>query len=615
MVSALWKAASEGNLQAVNELLKDASIPDIELKDHAGFTALIEAIKNGHVDVARALLDKGADPTNASSQGPPEHFTSDPAVLDLLEAYRSKMTSHGMPIPDSAFHNDSMNPEKMFYPPPPPGYPYYPTLNGPPPAMPDGTLYYPPPPQHHGPTPPSAGEHSPGGGGNNLPPPEVARFIPCRYFPACRYGASCLFAHPQTPYFQGPMPPPAQYGPPYDPMAPHPYPPAYYPVPPPPGPAFHSPNGVHPMTPISPPPPPPMIHGRSPSELVSPSQPPFSPIGPPPPAQYGPMPPSYALHPSHVPQPLSIPPVPPMHHHPPPPLSAGPQSSPSAMYHNPNPPFSVHPDPAGQYPPQPNGMAVKYHEPNGPKSPLPNSPSENFVPSVPHRDNMNHSRRGTGRRISLRGRGAMPACLFFPSGRCKNGDDCRFPHVASDGPAPHNGFYSGRGGGPRPRPHPQFGNLEEKFANVSIRDDGPPRPPHMNGTRHNQMVNGNGPRVEKRNHFPPKQRVPNADEFPVLGGSTTPPSRANGVANGQNGPTAAQVLQAPPPIKKESSRDSRVSPSESFRSAPSKDPRPEVNGTLSESPPHEHIINGKIPATFGTIANIPDVSQEVTVLA
>lgn len=52
-----------------------------------------------------------------------------------------------------------------------------------------------------------------------------------------------------------------------------------------------------------------------------------------------------------------------------------------------------------------------------------------------------------------------------------------------------------------------------------------------------------------------QQRVPNADEFPVLTGSTTPPTRSpNGVLTngiGHHGPTAAQVLQAPPPVRKD----------------------------------------------------------------
>jgi len=65
----------------------------------------------------------------------------------------------------------------------------------------------------------------------------------------------------------------------------------------------------------------------------------------------------------------------------------------------------------------------------------------------------------------------------------------------------------------------------------------------------------NGTANFNRKPGPPKQqRVPNADEFPVLGGSTTPPRVAtNGAANG---PTAAQVLQAPPPFRRAESKES-----------------------------------------------------------
>jgi hypothetical protein len=50
------------------------------------------------------------------------------------------------------------------------------------------------------------------------------------------------------------------------------------------------------------------------------------------------------------------------------------------------------------------------------------------------------------------------------------------------------------------------------------------------------------------------QRVPNADEFPVLAASVTPPKLVNG--NGHSGLTAAQVLQAPPPARKDASKES-----------------------------------------------------------
>ncbi|KAJ2965195.1 hypothetical protein NUW54_g14200 [Trametes sanguinea] len=91
MVSPLWKACSEGNLENVVELLKDATPVDIEVKDHTGVTPLIEAVKNGHVEIVRVLLDKGADPTNASSQGPPESYTSDPVIHGLISVAKGKM--------------------------------------------------------------------------------------------------------------------------------------------------------------------------------------------------------------------------------------------------------------------------------------------------------------------------------------------------------------------------------------------------------------------------------------------------------------------------------------------------------------------------------------------
>lgn len=97
------------------------------------------------------------------------------------------------------------------------------------------------------------------------------------------------------------------------------------------------------------------------------------------------------------------------------------------------------------------------------------------------------------------------------------------------------------------------------------------RPRFFQGIRHNQPPNGI--RTDKKPP-PTKQRVPNADEFPVLGGSTTPPSRSPGTngtpptVNGINGhgPTAAQVLQAPPPFRKEGGKDVRGSPAASVDS-------------------------------------------------
>jgi hypothetical protein len=87
----------------------------------------------------------------------------------------------------------------------------------------------------------------------------------------------------------------------------------------------------------------------------------------------------------------------------------------------------------------------------------------------------------------------------------------------------------------------------------------PGRARYSQGAKNNHAVNG--VRADKR-PLTVKQRVPNADEFPVLAGSTTPPSRSPGLNGamlngiGHSVPTAAQVLQAPPPVRKDSTKDS-----------------------------------------------------------
>jgi hypothetical protein len=179
-------------------------------------------------------------------------------------------------------------------------------------------------------------------------------------------------------------------------------------------------------------------------------------------------------------------------------------------------------------------------------------------------------------------------------------DACRFAHVVPEANgswhAPH--FGNGNGKGPRrPHvPHPPQPNgttgLEEKMANVSVQDvpaqaNGAPAaaPAHRaqpseggnnNGTANNaNSHNGHGPRYgsggfRPHNHShgrfdkrasgpapappPVKQRLPSADDFPVLSGSTTPPLRSPGVNGVSNGPTAAQILSAPAPRREASTR-------------------------------------------------------------
>ncbi|KAG8830608.1 hypothetical protein FRC17_004647 [Serendipita sp. 399] len=99
----------------------------------------------------------------------------------------------------------------------------------------------------------------PGPGG--LPPKEVARTIPCRYFPECRFGASCWFlhpgvdqsqanddVHPPKPFLSGSMPPPVRYGPSgaWDPSGAAPQTNGVSPVSPDGGKAPYSPQGTAP---------------------------------------------------------------------------------------------------------------------------------------------------------------------------------------------------------------------------------------------------------------------------------------------------------------------------------------------------------------------------------
>jgi hypothetical protein len=471
MVSALWTASSEGNIDSVLEQLNGPSAGDIEIKgaipiaffypypimhwssypavgdvhtnsrlspDQTGSTPLIEAVKNGHVGVVQVLLDHGthppllcslshvvliplcppgADPSNPSTQGPPESYTSDPAILSALQAAKMKRA----PLPTHAEEPGYLvepngehphQPQQHFYPPPPPGpYMYYP------PPPPEGAVpFYPPPP-------PPASEHHPGAPtSGHLPPPDVARFIPCRYFPACRYGASCMFAHPPGPFYSGSMPPPAQYPGPYDPMgAQQGYPPNYYPMPPPPFPPQA--NGVPPpMSPQSATSP----YGHTPqgSELVSPSLNQFSSNHAAAPAHYpvlSPMAPNFS--PAQLPPPGQMMAPSPLGEQAPngggyPDVHPVVASSPDAQQE------ALAQDPANSVP------IVLPDQSHAPPPPLPQpaaapAPSQAeaypLPPSVPHAGHRNpagHNRRGSIRKGSF---SRKPPCLFFPSGKCWNG--------------------------------------------------------------------------------------------------------------------------------------------------------------------------------------------------
>lgn len=304
----------------------------------------------------------------------------------LTAAAHNKMQSLPPPPPqESGYPHEHMHdPSQGYYGPPPGGF-YYPG----PPHMPEGAVpYYPPPPHLTGDQGPNAFGH--------LPPPDIARQIPCRYFPACRYGATCMFAHPQGQYIPGPMPP-AQYPIPYDPMSQYP-PHNYYGGSPQ---AFQSPNAMMspPSGPTSAPPHHHPMHGRQGSDMMSPGVSHFSPQGPGPIPYGAPMSPSaYPPHSAHVP---AMSPLPPPQHPMPP-------QGPHQMY----PPPGPIPPYAGAYPPQmPTDSEMTQ------KSPPLQPQGDGYMNGQMPREGMSF-RRGSMRKPSY---GRKPACLFFPSGRCRNG--------------------------------------------------------------------------------------------------------------------------------------------------------------------------------------------------
>ncbi|KAG9119112.1 hypothetical protein FRC07_006035 [Ceratobasidium sp. 392] len=574
MVSALWKAcaAEAEDVAEVERLLSEPGV-DLEIKDQAGTTPLIQAVKNGHKDVVKALLAAGVDPHNPSNQGRPETYTNDPEMLALLQPKQQLVEGFQPPQQQqdpNAPYNPAMHP--YYYPVPPghegpyPPYPY-PML-----SPPDGQ------PPVHG-FPPATDGTSPGGV-PNLPPADVARTIPCRYFPVCRYGSSCMFLHPQPPYFSGPPPPaPAHYPTMYPP--PHGYymmRPGQYPPPPPPGappvdsvaspvagnqpfpppaplPFPPPPNSAPPFSPVTngaPFPPPPVNGGVPfPNGAPYPPQPNGAPYPPPPPTANGT---PYTPISAGTPSPFG-----------PPPFSPG-----SATPYSAGAPFTPGPVPA------PYGFAQPYPNtpkdapptvPNGPVGdensqvvpPAPGPPMANGINGTGNHPNGGYVRRAPrgGRRESFgTGGRTKPPCLFFPSGRCRNGDDCRFPHIMPEPgsqPAPfryppsnnhhhnnHNGPNGNNGG-----PNNNNGRYHRSRPSVS-HHDGPP-PVHIPpGTKLPFAPNGHLANEQQ-------QRVPSADDFPVLraSGNGVGGERATAV-NGVNGGgmTAAQVLQAPPPVKK-----------------------------------------------------------------
>lgn len=118
---------------------------------NTGCTPIVLAIRGNFIDVVRELLAAGAIV-------PPPGITNDPTMLSIL--YPQPMYAG----PPQFIHQQHMAiPE--FYP--------------------QQGFYDPRQVQQQA----------------NLPPAEVAKTIPCRNYPNCKYGSSCVFLHPRAPFY------------------------------------------------------------------------------------------------------------------------------------------------------------------------------------------------------------------------------------------------------------------------------------------------------------------------------------------------------------------------------------------------------------------------------
>ena len=319
---------------------------------NTGCTPIVLAIRGNFPEVVRELLSAGAIV-------PPPGVTNDPAMLSLL--YPQPIYGHG---PPQFMHPQHMVPE--FYP-------------------------------QQGFYDPRQAQQAQQA---NLPPAEVAKTIPCRNYPNCKYGSACVFLHPRAPFYPPGGP---QFG--YDGYQ------SFQPMP------YFNPqaNGFQPQ---------PQHEGESQpqfqdmapqdNDAQSQSQPqpqfnvndqhslsgapaPFVPFNmtSPPPAQFGLSP----MSPSMMPMPMS-------------PHDA-------AQFFAQSPPNGMMPPPSGFNPRRlsVNGFQKPFHgkKPSFSGGPRPWAGTRNPAGAGGWKD------------------GTPPPCAFFAQAKCRNGEFCKFPHLDAEG--------------------------------------------------------------------------------------------------------------------------------------------------------------------------------------
>lgn len=424
-----FEASQSGDLSHLHEQFDAVPDLDINAKDVHGMSALAYGARNGHVDVVRTLLSKGADKRDVIEQG---YGSNHPEIAQLLEVDGTEQPELGVAV-DA--HGGRQMPDGTIsylgsgnY---PQGFPVGPQLG---PQYPQ--QFYEGMPSNFQPGQRRAHQHHGQKDSNaNLPPPEIARMIPCKYFPNCKYGEKCVFAHP----IAMPAPPqahplsPSMSHPPMQPMFYQQLPPGY-PYPP---------------------------YGAAPHQQ-------FIPMAPPTPMQQYGLPPQFGM------------PHPPMHIN-----GAAPEAGSSHMdgdaqpngqsdlqnsespaegteQHSSAPHFAEGQGPAveaskdagSDEAAQVDNTTEQEQNASGSNNAAHRRQSFNSflhhhaVPFQPQ-SNEAFAQRGNGktRRASPNSaspvngyngkrsnqNGERPPCTFFAAGRCRFGDECRFPHILADG--------------------------------------------------------------------------------------------------------------------------------------------------------------------------------------
>ncbi len=92
----LVEAAQQGNRSVAEEALKRGA--DANYKDEHGKSVLSWAVGNGHVEVARLLLENGADPNTKGMFGPPLVMAASNGFVEIVRA----LLQHGAALVDDA---------------------------------------------------------------------------------------------------------------------------------------------------------------------------------------------------------------------------------------------------------------------------------------------------------------------------------------------------------------------------------------------------------------------------------------------------------------------------------------------------------------------------------